>query len=402
MEDINVISVLLMALMLIPVVAGFIEPFSRDRVRRSLSSVIENVEFLGALFLSVYITRRIFFEDTTGVFKTIHDLVPDELMAFFFGRDILVYLLVVPIVMIIVMIVVNIAVYPVARLITQNLCEGIYNAVNSMPAFFRRLTGAIWELPRAFFLVVVTGLMLNFISYYYTNPLLAKWINESLPYRILHKHVLYPVLNSNVAKRIPVLLNDSFASVVKSVLPDEISVTAGDMAEQLVDKISGKFTIVEYFNGVTLDEAVKSDAEIDEMARKIVGDEKDDKQKAYLIYRWISENIEYDYEKAVQISKDPRKTSSGSIPAFYSRKGVCFDYSCLYVSMCRAVGLKVRLVTGLGYSGMSWGDHSWNQVYYSLEDRWINVDTTFGSSGNYFDKPDFHVDHRHAEIQGEW
>lgn len=402
MTDINIVSVLLMALLLIPVAAGFIEPFSRDRVRRSLNSLIDNIEFLAALFLSIYLTRRIFFEDTTGVFKTIHDWIPDELMRFFFGRDILVYLLVVPIVMVVVMIILSMAVYPLLRLIAESLCEGIYNIANSLPTFFRRLIGAIWELPRAFFLVVVLGLILNFTSYYYTNPLLAKWMNESAPYQILHNSVLQPVLNSNVAKKIPVLANDSFAMIVESVLPDDIGSTAGDMAGQLAEKLSGRFTVIEYFNGVTLDEAVKSNDEIDKMAWRIIGDERDEKQKAYLIYRWISENIEYDYEKAVQISKDPRKTTSGSIPAFYSRKGVCFDYSCLYISMCRAVGLKVRLVTGLGYSGMSWGDHSWNQVYYRLEDRWINVDATFGGSGNYFDKADFHVDHKHAKIQGEW
>lgn len=93
---------------------------------------------------------------------------------------------------------------------------------------------------------------------------------------------------------------------------------------------------------------------------------------------------------------------SGSVMAFNTRRGVCFDYACLYVSMCRAVDLKVRLVTGLGYSGSSWGDHAWNQVYIPEEDRWVNVDATFGTIYNYFDKPDFSVDHRDAEVQGEW
>jgi transglutaminase-like putative cysteine protease len=71
--------------------------------------------------------------------------------------------------------------------------------------------------------------------------------------------------------------------------------------------------------------------------------------------------------------------------------------------MCRAAGLKVRLVTGLAYSGVAWGDHAWNEVYSTEEDRWINVDATFGSAGvNYFDKPDFSMDHSDAEVQGEW
>ena len=88
--------------------------------------------------------------------------------------------------------------------------------------------------------------------------------------------------------------------------------------------------------------------------------------------------------------------------AFNTRMGICFDYASLYVSMCRAVGLKVRLVTGLGYSGSSWGDHAWNQVYVPEEGRWINVDPTFGTVNNYFDKPDFTVDHKDTKVQGEW
>lgn len=400
-DSINVISVLLIAILLIPVAAGFIEPFSKERVRRSFGSLIENVEFLAGLLLSLYVTRRVFFEDTTGVFKVIYDWIPDEFKAFLFGRDILVYLLVVPVVLLAVLIILRFITAPLAKFVMEPLAEGIYRGVNALPGVFRRLTGALWQLPRAVFLVLVFGLLLNFTSYYFTNPLLARWMNESLPYQILYDSALYPILNSNVAKKIPVLVNDSFARTVDSVLP-EVGSTAGEITGKLAEKLSGRFTVIEYFNGVTLDEAILSNAEIDEMAWDIIGDEDDDSEKAYSIYKWISKNIEYDYDKAIQVSTDPRGVSSGSIPVFYSRKGICFDYSSLYISMCRAVGLKVRLVTGLGYSGISWGDHAWNQVYYSDEDRWINVDATFGASGNYFDKPDFNVDHKYPEVQGEW
>ena len=160
--------------------------------------------------------------------------------------------------------------------------------------------------------------------------------------------------------------------------------------------------VITYFNGVTLDEAIKSNAQIDETARKVVGSEQNSKKKANLLYKWVSQNIAYDYQKAALINKNTSGISSGSIIAFNTRRGICFDYSSLYISMCRATGLKVRLITGLGYSGVAWGDHAWNQVYSAEEGRWINVDTTFGSNGNYFDKRDFNVDHRYAEVQGEW
>ncbi len=124
--------------------------------------------------------------------------------------------------------------------------------------------------------------------------------------------------------------------------------------------------------------------------------------KGYLIYKWISENIYYDYDKANRITKKLNNIKSGSIIAFDSRKGICFDYSCLFVSMCRAVNLRVRLITGLANSGLSWGDHSWNEVYSSEENRWIKVDTTFGKAANYFDNPGFGNDHSDREMQQQW
>jgi hypothetical protein len=71
--------------------------------------------------------------------------------------------------------------------------------------------------------------------------------------------------------------------------------------------------------------------------------------------------------------------------------------------MCRAVHVKVRFITGLGFTGTEWGDHAWNQAYDSKEDVWLNVDTTFGSSGlNYFDRPYFYADHKDGVVQSEW
>jgi transglutaminase-like putative cysteine protease len=73
------------------------------------------------------------------------------------------------------------------------------------------------------------------------------------------------------------------------------------------------------------------------------------------------------------------------------------------VAMCRAVDVKVRFVTGLGYTGAEWGDHAWNQAYDADAGEWLSVDTTFGTSGvNYFDSAHFNLDHKDSIVQGEW
>ena len=118
-------------------------------------------------------------------------------------------------------------------------------------------------------------------------------------------------------------------------MPQVVTPEAADAFEKFT---GGNIRIIEYFNGVTLDEAVKSNAQLDKTAKTIVGNETDDKKKAYLIYEWISKNIKYDYAKAEKIVKEPDNTASGSITAYETRKGICFDFSCLYVSMCRGDG----------------------------------------------------------------
>ncbi|HEX3029943.1 MAG TPA: transglutaminase domain-containing protein, partial [Clostridia bacterium] len=217
-----------------------------------------------------------------------------------------------------------------------------------------------------------------------------------------YKNAINPMLNSSIAKGIPVLLNDSFGKLNDQEYHGTGGRNGESVPKQLIDRLKGNVRVIEYFNGVTIDDAIKSNCEIDAKARQLVQNAKTDRDKAYKIYKWISSNIKYDYDKARKLGNDPDGISSGSTIAFKTRKGICFDFSSLYVSMCRAVGLKVQLITGLGYSGVSWGDHAWNRVFISDENKWVNVDTTFGTIANYFDRKNFGVDHTNAEIQGEW
>jgi transglutaminase-like putative cysteine protease len=265
----------------------------------------------------------------------------------------------------------------------------------------RRVAGALWQLPKSLWLVLVLSLILNFFTYYDPDHPAAYYINRSAAYASINEKILHPVMDSETAKKIPVLIRDSFRVINAEFYAENPDVTGQGGGD--VKPVDSIFPIIEFFNGVTIEEAVKSTEEIDQAARKIVGEEKDEKQKAYLLYRWISKNIDYDYDKAAALTSDPSSLRSGSIIAFSEKKGICFDYSALFVSMSRAVGLQVRLLTGLGYNGESWGDHAWNQIYYPQEKRWINVDTTFGSTGyNSFDSVDFTWIHKNEDVQEEW
>lgn len=399
LNNINVITVILICLFLLPVITGAFRPFTRERITFSISSLFDNLLLIAGIILSIYLVKMVYFEHGTGVFKQIYDWIPQNIKNAFQGRDILVYLFNVPFVLFLLLAVLRFITEPLYRFILIPMSEAIYRGLNSMGNVMRALLGALSQVPRSAFIVFVFALILNFYSYYFSTPVLSKWMNESTVYQLIYNNALNPVLNSNIARKVPVIINDSFRRPEDFIIPGKGTEVVPSLAEQL-DKRNIK--VIAYFNGVTLDEAIKSTPEIDKTARDIVKNAKNEREKAYLLYKWISQNIKYDYDKAQKISEKPTGISSGSKVAFETRKGICFDYSSLYISMCRATGLKVQLITGMGYSGISWGDHAWNRVYIPEDKSWINVDTTFGVNGNYFDKPDFYVDHRYPEIQGEW
>lgn len=168
----------------------------------------------------------------------------------------------------------------------------------------------------------------------------------------------------------------------------------------LVQDISNSTVI--YYNGVTLKEGVESNSAINNKAREITANLKTDREKARAIYTWIGTHIKYDDFKAEKVMGKNNVTNSGAIQTFETRKGICFDYACLYVAMCRAVNLKVRMIIGEAYNGEEYISHAWNEVYIKNERKWIKVDPTFYMAGNYFDNPNFNSDHKEKSIAGEW
>jgi hypothetical protein len=398
MADINFITLMIVVGFAVPIITGALESFTRSRIKDSVRTLLNNLELLVGLVLAIYLTRRIFFDNEGGIFGQIYSWIPASLQSLLLGQDILIYILTVPLLLFVIRIILKLITVPIYKVLLEPLANRVYTLHNSRGKVLQRVMGGLYQLPRAIILVFFLGLLLNFFAYYFPSPLLSGWMNESTAYQVVYKNAVSPALNSNIAKKIPVLVNDSFGKVMERAQP--IEDTGPAISNHPVKKDNPY--VITYFNGVTLDEAIKSNAQIDATARQIVGSEQNSKKKAHLLYKWVSQNIEYDYNKAAIISKDSSGIASGSIIAFNTRTGICFDYSSLYISMCRAVGLKVRLISGLGYSGLAWGDHAWNQVYSIEESRWINVDTTFGTNGNYFDKRDFNVDHRYAQVQGEW
>lgn len=181
------------------------------------------------------------------------------------------------------------------------------------------------------------------------------------------------------------------------------SVAAGFFKNRQIGKTEFSNNIVIY-NGITLDEGIKSNEDINKKAFELTKDATNDRDKAKILYTWVGSNIKYDDDKANKVlyEEDYRQMpEGGALAAFDNRSGICFDKACLYVAMARSINLKVRLIGGQAFDGKQYVGHAWNQVYLTDESIWINVDTTFYDGGNYFDSNLFNK-HKVEEIAGEW
>ncbi len=103
-----------------------------------------------------------------------------------------------------------------------------------------------------------------------------------------------------------------------------------------------------------------------------------DEEKAYLIFCWIAEHIDYDTESL----RTGVITDTSAEAVLARRKTVCDGYANLYCALAARAGLTAAKISGyarglvLGNSPLG-NTHSWNAVL--LDGRWQLLDVTWGA-----------------------
>lgn len=393
-KNINPISLMFVLIFLYPILKGFLFKFSSKSIKEDIQQISANIAFIIAFFLGIYFTKSIFIEHEIGVYKKIYEIIPQQVMQYFFNKPTLVYIIILPIMILLLYKIISIIFELINRISFYVIFDLIEDSLEDSSSVFKRVVGSIVQFPKSICYILILAFVLNIISMFNVSSEFNIYLQKSNYYNYLCKEIVIPVTNSNIAKQLPNIINNSFKIIVVKEKDANDNTKYGQNAFD-------KHTIV-YYNGVTLDQGVTSNKKINEFARNLVNDKDTTRTKAKLIYKWIGKNIEYDHDKAMKVLNNDMNVKSGAINAFNTGKGICFDYSCLFVAMCRANNMKTRLITGQGFNGVSWVSHAWNQVYLNEEKKWINVDTTFYKGGNYFDSTRFTMDHKQSEIAGEW
>jgi hypothetical protein len=103
--------------------------------------------------------------------------------------------------------------------------------------------------------------------------------------------------------------------------------------------------------------------------------------RAWIVFYWVSQNIEYDVE--AYFSGNIRHQTSADI--FANRKGVCDAFGTIFETLCTAVQIECKKISGyakgysfkLGQTSFTQTNHAWNVI--RLDGHWYLVDSTWGT-----------------------
>lgn len=387
----NKIDIFLLLVFFIPIILGFIRKFNSNDVKESIYAFERNLLLLISGIVCLY------WVDRGLVITSIIEVLNEYSFFYLLSREFsTVYFI------IIFVLTLTVLYYLLKVLVKAFNAVFIYSFIDLIDrisqeqgVFFRRVLGAIFRIPAAIIYVILATFIIDILPI--NDHIIKSDIQESQLYEYIVDKAVNPIKESEIVSQLPRLLNNSLKiRIVNNDSSDIISVN------DIPNIKKNNKNVIIYYNGVTLDEGVKSNAAIDSMADEITKGKKTSEDKAYAIYKWIGTNIEYDDKMAEEVLSGKVDKNSGAIPAFEKRSGICFDYACLYVAMCRKEGIKVRIITGQGFNGIEWVSHAWNQVYINETGQWLNVDPTFSIAGNYFGNAKFNRDHRAEDIAGEW
>jgi tetratricopeptide (TPR) repeat protein len=104
---------------------------------------------------------------------------------------------------------------------------------------------------------------------------------------------------------------------------------------------------------------------VKKQASEIAGDDRDAWSVARKLADWTHQNLEW-----------KKVDSADAAQTLATREADCSEFSALFVAMARSLGLPARIVSGLAYSGDSFGGHAWVEVWAG---RWIELDPTWGT-----------------------
>ncbi|MDU7954478.1 MAG: transglutaminase-like domain-containing protein [Clostridium perfringens] len=388
----NLVDIIIVCSFILPLVVAYKRKFNIIRIKNSIEELGEYISFFLALYLSFIAIKKI--DIIERMFSIVVVEFNNIISNFNISPQVIIIFIVLALTLVIYFIV-KVILKIFSFIIINPILRWLKKAESRRGKGFGKVAALIINIPKSLFYMAVIALVIVILG---SNGFLGEKMEgmtlASKAYDVINSNKYYAALNKEYEA-----FHDEYKDVISKNIDSVVESNKETKSEKVVES---NRNVINLYNGVTLEQGIKSNEAINKKAKELTKNAKSSREKAKRIYTWISENINYDDNKAENISEKTSEYKSGAIEAFETRKGICFDYSCLYVAMAREAGLKVRIVTGEGFNGKEWGPHSWNEVYLPEKNQWITVDPTFGKAGNYFDSKKNSESHRDGKIVGEW
>lgn len=390
----NLVDIIIVCSFILPLVVAYKRKFNIIRIKNSIEELGGYISFFLALYLSFIAIKKI--DIIERMFSIVVVEFNNIISNFNISPQVIIIFIVLALTLVIYFIV-KIILKIFSFIIINPILRWLKKAESRRGKGFGKVAALIINIPKSLFYMAVIALVIVILG---SNGFLGAKMEgmtlTSKAYEVINSNKYYAALNKEY---------EAFHNEYKDVISKNKNIDSAvesNKEPKSENVVESNRNVINLYNGVTLEQGIKSNEAINKKAKELTKNAKSSREKAKRIYTWISENINYDDNKAENISEKTSEYKSGAIEAFETRKGICFDYSCLYVAMAREAGLKVRIVTGEGFNGKEWGPHSWNEVYLPEKNQWITVDPTFGKAGNYFDSKKNSESHRDGKIVGEW
>jgi hypothetical protein len=369
--DFNWITIIAVFLLVSPLLIGLWRglPNELDHLRYTIYSVCSSILWLISYGITFWILRSLVMNSNLEIPQLYW--LQQHLKASIFA-----WAVAIPICALLLSWILRLLAGPVIHLLTSSV-HHIGRWTERIPKGLSRGLTLVLKVPKAILQTLIFLLVVHIGLPFLSSSDFSKMAESSFVYQWTDKKVINPLLASSWSKQLPVLGQQT-----------------GNWFHQISQE-AAKYGPKDSKSFWTWQTRFDSNEEIDAKARSIVKGAKNDREKAYRLYKWIGANIIYDDNKAYAIqSGNYRSLTYGAIPTFQTKKGICSDYSALMVAMGKAVGLEIKQELGEAVlPDGSGGPHAWNVVHLKDENKTIPCDPTWEKSGNYFDNRDFYDTH---------
>ena len=207
-------------------------------------------------------------------------------------------------------------------------------------------------------LIDISNLELGYMMVCYTGDAARLFVQLVGPDQTEYKYFLEP---SEDYVTIPLTTGNGeyYLCVYENVGNDQYSPILSQVLKMELKNEFGPFLCSNQYVNFTMEE------EAILLAQEMTENLSNDLEKVQEIYHWVIRNIEYDYDKAVNVS-------IGYLPdidkTLKTKKGICFDYAALMTAMLRSLGIPTKLEIGYLTEDVY---HSWISVYLE-EIGWVD------------------------------